>query len=54
MITKIDKLNKSKVPIIPFDKKLEKLQDKILFPKKLKEANKILSEVGLPKTAKTT
>lgn len=52
MTTKIDKLNKSKVPIIAFDKKLEKLQDKVLFPEKLKMANKILAEVGMPKREK--
>lgn len=52
MTTKIDKLNKSKVPIIAFDKKLEELQDKVLFPEKLEKANKILSEVGMPKKTK--
>lgn len=49
MSTKIDRLNNSKVPIIVFDKNLEKLQDKILFPEKLEKANKILAKVGLPK-----
>lgn len=49
MKTKIDSLNKSKVPIIVFDKELEKLRDKILFPKKLKKANQMLTKVGLPK-----
>lgn len=49
MSTKIERLNNSKVPIIAFDKDLEELQGKVLFPKKLKKANKILSKVGLPK-----
>ena len=48
----IDELNKSKVPIIVFDKKLEKLKGKILFPEKLKRAQDILSKSGLPKLAK--
>ena len=48
----IDQLNKSKVPVIVFDKKLEELRDKVLFPEKLAKANEILSKVGLPKTKK--
>jgi len=49
MTTKIDELNNSKVPVIVFDKELEKLQDKVLFKEKLKKANRILNEVRLPK-----
>jgi hypothetical protein len=45
----IDQLNQSKVPIIVFDKKLEELKGKVLFPEKLKKANEILSKAGLPK-----
>ena len=45
----IDQLNQSKVPIIVFDKKLEKLKGKVLFPEKLKKANEILEKVGMPK-----
>ena len=37
---KIEQLNKSKVPIIVFDKKLEQLRGKVLFPKKLKKVAK--------------
>jgi hypothetical protein len=48
----IDELNKSKVPIIVFDKKLEKLKEKVLFPEKLKRAQEILSKTGLPKLTK--
>lgn len=49
---KIQDLNQSKVPIIVFDKKLEQLRDKVLFPKKLEKANEILAKVGLPKIQK--
>ena len=49
MKNKIDSLNSSKVPIIVFDKELEKLQDKVFFPEKLEKANQILAQVGLPK-----
>jgi hypothetical protein len=47
----IDQLNQSKVPIIVFDKKLEELKGKVLFPEKLKKANEILAKAGLPKVA---
>ena len=47
----IEQLNQSKVPIIVFDKKLEELKGKILFPEKLKRANEILAKAGLPKVA---
>ena len=47
----IEQLNQSKVPIIVFDKKLEELKGKILFPEKLKRANEILAIAGLPKVA---
>lgn len=46
---KIEELNKSKVPIIVFDKKLEQFRGKVLFPEKLEKANKILAKSGLPK-----
>jgi len=45
---KIEELNKSKVPIIVFDKKLDEFKGKIFFPEKLKKANKILAKSGLP------
>jgi hypothetical protein len=48
----IEKLNKSKVPIIVLDKRLEKFRGKILFPEKLKRANEILAKTGLPKLTK--
>ncbi|MFM2225936.1 MAG: hypothetical protein RJA07_2138 [Bacteroidota bacterium] len=46
----IEQLNSSKVPVIVFDKKLEQFRDKVLFPEKVAQANKILSKVGLPNT----
>lgn len=45
----IEKLNKSKLPIIPIDKNLEKYRGKVLFPEKLKKANEILAKSKLPK-----
>jgi hypothetical protein len=49
---KKEDLNQSKVPIIVFDKKLEKLRGKVLFPEKLEKANAILAKAGLPKKRK--
>lgn len=45
----IDELNKSKVPVIVFDKRLEQFRDKVLFPEKLAKANEVLANAGLPK-----
>ena len=45
---KIEELNKSKTPIVAFDKKLEKLQNVVLFPKKLEMANQFINKHGLP------
>lgn len=36
-------------PLVAIDKNLDKLRDKIMFPKKLEKANKILSTTKLPK-----
>ena len=49
MTMTIKQLNKSKTPIVKINKNLDKLADKVLFPEKLAEANRILKEVGLPK-----
>jgi hypothetical protein len=38
-----------KTPFIAIDKSLDKLHDKIMFPKKLKKANEVLSTAILPK-----
>ena len=48
----VEQLNKSKVPIIVFDKKLEKFRGQTLFPEKLAKANEILAKAGLPKSKK--
>jgi ATP/maltotriose-dependent transcriptional regulator MalT len=48
----IDKLNQSKLPIIPIDKRLEKYREKVLFPEKLAKTNEIPAKSGLPKLAK--
>ena len=49
---KIEELNKAKLPIIVYDKKLEQFRGKVLFPKKLERANEILAKAGLPKINK--
>jgi hypothetical protein len=51
-MTTIDDLNRSKIPVIVFDKKLEQYRDRVLFPEKLEKAKEILSKVGLPKRIK--
>jgi len=48
---KLEDLNKSKVPIVKIDKKLERFRGKVLFPEKLEQANTILKKVGLPDLA---
>ena len=49
MTMTIKQLNKSKTPIVKINKALDKLANKVLFPEKLEEANRILKKVGLPK-----
>ncbi len=51
-MTIIEKLNKSKIPIIPIDKRLEKYRGKVLFPEKLAKANEIIAKSGIPKQKK--
>lgn len=48
----IEELNNSKLPIIPIDKKLQKLKGKVFFPKKLERANEIIAKGGLPQRNK--
>jgi hypothetical protein len=48
-MTKINKLNKSNVPIVIIDKSLNKYDKIVLFPEKVKKANEMLKEIGLPK-----
>lgn len=45
---KIQELNKSKVPLVKIDKKLNKFKGKILFQKKLDVANQLLENAVLP------
>ena len=47
-MTTIEKLKKSKTPIVKIDKTLEKLRGKNLFPEKLAKANEVITKVGLP------
>lgn len=42
-------LNEAKIPIVRLDRKLERFRGKVLFPEKLEEANRTLTQVGLPK-----
>jgi hypothetical protein len=44
-----NELKKRKVPIVKIDKSLDKLDEEILFPKKLEKANDMLKKIGLPK-----
>lgn len=46
----IEKLNKSKLPIVKIDKSLGEYKDKVLFKEKVEKANETLKKVGLPKT----
>lgn len=48
----IAELNSSKVPIVIIDKKLNKLDEVVLFPEKVEAAKKIMKKAGLPKKLK--
>lgn len=48
----IEKLNKSEVHVLVFDKKLEQYRDLFLFPEKVEKAKEILAKVGLPRYLK--
>jgi hypothetical protein len=45
----IEDINKSKVPIVIIDEKLNQYKGTILFPNQLAMANAFLDKVGLPK-----
>ncbi len=45
----IEELNKSKIPLVKIDKKLDKYKGKVLFKEKLDMANKLLENAVLPK-----
>ena len=51
-MTKVDELNKGKIPIVAIDPSLNKYRDKPLFPKKLAIANEQLKGVRLPSKEK--
>lgn len=42
-------LNASKIPLVIIDKKLNSLDDVVLFPRKVEKAKKIIEKIGLPK-----
>lgn len=46
---KVQDLNKAKIPLVKIDPKLEEFKGRILFPKKLDLANKLLDNAQLPK-----
>ena len=45
----IAEINKSKVPLVIIDKRLNKLDEEILFPKKVEKAKEVFAKLGLPK-----
>jgi len=47
----ISEIKRRKIPIVRMEKSLNKYDDKVLFPEKLKMANEMLTKVGLPKTS---
>jgi hypothetical protein len=44
----IKELNRKKVPIVKIDESLNKYNEVVLFPDKLKKANEMLKTVGIP------
>lgn len=46
---KVQDLNKAKIPLVKIDPKLEEFKGRILFPKKMNLANKLLDNAHLPK-----
>ena len=49
---KIQELNKSKIPLVKINKKLDRFKGKVLFKEKLEMANKLLDKAVLPKIVK--
>ena len=47
----LEEQKQSKVPLIRIDESLNEYDGRILFPKKLAEANETLRTIGVPKTA---
>jgi len=46
---KINELNKKKIPLVKINKELNKYKGKVLFEKKLQNANKLLERAKLPR-----
>ena len=44
----IKNISNRKLPLVAIDKSLDKLKDKVMFPNKLKKANKVLLTAKLP------
>jgi hypothetical protein len=44
----VNDISNQNIPLVAIDKNLDKLRDKIMFPKKLEKANKLLSTAKLP------
>ena len=45
----IKELNDKKIPVVRIDKSLNKYDNIVLFPEKVKKANDMLKNIGLPK-----
>ena len=45
----IEELNNSKIPLVIIDKRLNDLDNFVLFPEKVEQAKRIISKIGLPK-----
>lgn len=45
------KPSNAKTPVVRIDHKLERFRGRVLFPKKLEEANRTLAKVGVPKVS---
>jgi hypothetical protein len=50
----IKEINIKQKPIVVIDETLDFFNDKVLFPEKVKKANKMLKEIGLPQKEKNT
>jgi len=46
---KVKEINKSKIPMVKINKKLDQFKGKVLFKEKLNMANKLLENAVLPK-----
>ncbi len=46
---KVHEFNKSKIPLVKINKKLDRFKGKVIFKEKLNMANKLLENAVLPK-----